>query len=326
MESASESGYEVSDVRAIWAITACCRDRVPEAAPLSCPLTRPTAERRPELVADQRGMVTKTQTRIAHIGERGDPQLLQPPGLRPHERLACHVGERRSTPQPERLLELPQRCRHVIGLQRRPRANSQSLKPPSINGIALHPQLVSAGPREKGRARSAWRAIRLKRTPQLRNEHLKARRDILRRPIAPQDIDQPIPRDHVVRLNQQSGEQRTLLERGEMHRAAIRQHLKRPQYPILVRGRRTSKTTLHPATRPWQHNPAASSARDLAHVIDYRAPPWSTTGAATSARARTRRLAEGARAAMSCPALSAVQRRRAPPYPEQAPICSLQPA
>ena len=73
-----------------------------------------------ELGDDER-VLPRRQARIDALLQRGEAQLLEPGDLALRERLELDVGQRRPTPQPERIVEQAPRRRSVALDARRPR-------------------------------------------------------------------------------------------------------------------------------------------------------------------------------------------------------------
>jgi hypothetical protein len=173
-------------------------------------------DERLELPGDLR-VPARGEVGVDALLERREPQLLQPGDLRLRERLVGQVGERRPAPQAERLAQHP-----------RGRAG--------IGAAGLGDQRLEARRVELRRVEAEHVARRAGDEPavaelaaQARDVHLDALGDRRRRRLAPDLVDQPLRRDHVVGVQEQHREQRALLGPAERERATAVGHLQRAE-------------------------------------------------------------------------------------------------
>ena len=187
---------------------------------------RPLAQRllldqRLEL-ADHLGVPAELEIGLDPIFERGKPQLRQPPDLGLGERLELELGERRASPEGERLTQ-----RRRLARTRPLRAPAKQLletvhvdrAPVDAQHVARRPRLEHVGPEE---------------LPQLRDQVVQRRRCRSRRLLAPQLVDQPFARYELAGPQQEQEREQGALalprQREELPRA---RDLERAQKPKL---------------------------------------------------------------------------------------------
>ena len=141
--------------------------------------------------------------------EHAQPLLLEPAGRRRGEGLAVEVGQRRATPERERLA--------------RPRIGAQ---PGELVEVCAPCRNVEHVPRG---ARAERGAVLPERLAQAGDVHLQRGAGGLGRVVAPELVDQPLGRDDAVRLEQQQREHGALLARAEIQRDAVTVGLERPE-------------------------------------------------------------------------------------------------
>jgi hypothetical protein len=148
---------------------------------------------------------------------RGEPQLVQPGDLGLSERLVRQVGERRPPPQIESVAQQLRRRRGscAAGL------GDELLEALEVELTRLEAQDVA------GRARDDHTRSEL--PAQLGDEDVDALDDRRGRRLAPELVDQPLGRDHLVRVQEQDGEQRARLDAAERQHAAVGTDLERPE-------------------------------------------------------------------------------------------------
>jgi hypothetical protein len=151
--------------------------------------------------------------------ERGDPHLLHPRDLGLGESLVREVGERRPAPQRERLAE---RRRRLL----RTRAGGVRDEPLKAGDVELRRLELD---RVAGRAGDEPAVAELLAEP--RDVDVDALCDRRRRRLAPQLVDEPLGRDHLIRMQQQQHQQRALLAPAERKRAVLLGHFQRTEKP-----------------------------------------------------------------------------------------------
>ena len=163
--------------------------------------------------------------------DRDEPQLLQPGERALGERLVGEVGQRRPSPQRERLAQR---------LGREPRVGvsglgQQRLEPCEIDlgrvGLQHVPGLARDDP------------VLAELAAQAGDVHMDALGDRGRWRLAPQVVDQALGRDDLARVQQEQREQRALLRSAEHQRASVLDHLERAKEPEIHASAPVSPTT-----------------------------------------------------------------------------------
>ena len=159
----------------------------------------------------QLGIPTRVQILLDPLLEAGEVEILQTRDLGLGETAVGEVGERRAPPEGERL--------------RRPAALLQLAKALQIELVPHDAQQIAGRPR--------LQPLLADQLAQPRDVHLKSLRCGLRRVVLPEGVDQPIPRDDVVRVEEQHREQGALLGTAEIDGLPIGMHLQRAEDPEL---------------------------------------------------------------------------------------------
>ena len=182
---------------------------------------------------------------------RGQPQLLQPGGLRPGERVVGQVGQHPAAPQAQRLPQRPGGFRVPARLQRGSPRREAVLEPRRVKPLTVHPQQVPAVPGHQDLARRAPGPGRLQRLAQVRDVDLHGRDPPLGWVPAPDVLGQPVQRHDPVRLQQQQREHRPLPRAAQRHQASAPGDLQRSQNAEVRQfrlvGHRVSSHRTHPA-------------------------------------------------------------------------------
>ena len=174
--------------------------------------------------------------RVAPKGEIGlDPllesrkaSLLEPGDLPLGERLVGEVGKRRATPEGKRR---SQGLRSAGGVSLRKRTSSllgQACEECGVELTRLDPHEVAGRTSEEEPAPGRAQRLAKLRHPRLEGVHPR-----LRRPFAPELVDEPICRNHFVRVQKQESKQSPLLRPGQAKRPTLVVDLERAQDPKL---------------------------------------------------------------------------------------------
>jgi hypothetical protein len=246
-------------------------------------------------LADDVGVPAGREIGVEPALERRQSQLLQAGDRRARERLVGQVGERRPAPQGERLA---QRGR-----------GSPRLRLGGLGEQALEPRDVDLG------GVGAQRVARLARddpvlaqlAAQARHVDVDALGDGRRRRLAPQLVDQALGGDHLVRVQQEDGEQRALLRAAEHERASVLDHLQRAKKPKFHVLRRPYHGRVYPS--PPSASTAAAEAASRSTGSKRSPPRRNTMRRHRLTRAVALRLAF---AAIAAPAAVAQQDLRSP--------------
>ena len=157
------------------------------------------------------GVDARLQRRQAH--------LLQACDLALRERLVLQVGERRPPPQRQRLAQHPRRRRR----RGRARLLDERFEALQVQLPRLDVKHVTRCPGHDD--------VGAERAAEMRDVHLQRLAGGLRRSVAPQLVDEPLGRDHLVAVQEEKRQQRPLLRRLDGNRAACADDLQRAKYP-----------------------------------------------------------------------------------------------
>ena len=146
------------------------------------PLTRRILGAQLLELGDHKRVLAVGQPRIDALLQRGDAQLLQPRDLCLRERLKPHIGQRRPTPEPQRVIEQPPRRRLIAPHTRRPRLTDQRLEAPRVDSVGLDHEPITRRNRLQRRTGGTERA------PQPRHRHLQATQRLRRRRPRPKRL------------------------------------------------------------------------------------------------------------------------------------------
>jgi hypothetical protein len=173
------------------------------------------ANERPQL-GHELGASAEREIGVDPVLERDQPPLLQPLGLALRKRLVEDVCQRGATPKRERGA---QRLGRFAGLALRKLCTSFHEEPfesVEVELVGLDVQHIAGGaPREAPVSEG------LAQTRDVVVEGVRGRR---RRPLAPQAVDQAVAGDDLVRVQQQDGEERTLLRTAEREITTVALH------------------------------------------------------------------------------------------------------
>ena len=130
--------------------------------------------------------------------------------LRLRERDGLEVRERATSPERERAGEVLMRFFGVplgeLGLP----GCDERLEPAQVDALASDPECVARRACDQQLLVPAGR-VGIEQLAELGDMHLKRRPPRVRRAPGPQLVDQAVPRDDLVRMQEQEGEQRALL-------------------------------------------------------------------------------------------------------------------
>ncbi len=158
-------------------------------------------------LADQLRVPSVREVELDPLLEACEAKLLQTGDLGLGEALVGEVRQRISAPQLERLPRLS--------------AVAQELETGEIELVRLEPQQVSA--------RFRLQTLPSEHLPQLRDVDLQRLSRRLRRLLVPEGLDQPLLRDHAVRVHGKHGERGTLLGAAEVERPPVVEHFERAE-------------------------------------------------------------------------------------------------
>ena len=151
--------------------------------------------------------------RIDPIREGCGAELIQPPNLVLGKRLVAKIGERLTSPQTERPVEGLVGEPRVTSVQRRPAGLDQALECAHIDRVRRHDQPVTR--------RTGLDLATADHLSQPGHIDVDALPRVLGRGVCPQLVDDPVDRDRRVSLQQEQGEQRTLVAACDDDRPAI---------------------------------------------------------------------------------------------------------
>ena len=185
----------------------------------------PLAERMPrdqrlELAHEPR-VHAEQQVGVDAILDRGQVQFLEPPDLRPGERLRGELGERRAAPERERRLR-------VAAREEAARLPGPLLEAGQVEVAGVELEQVAA------RTRPDHVCLR-QRAAQAGDVHLQRLRGVGGRRLRPEQLDQAAGGDDVVRVQEQERQQRPLLSASELDLACGPLDLERSEDPELHR-------------------------------------------------------------------------------------------
>ena len=192
------------------------------------------------------GVPAELEIGVDPLLQRCQPLLLQA-GTRGQRERHVELRERDSSPEGERFGEQ----RRGLGRGSTPGACHRLLEAPQVELAVARTDEV-AGPLGDDH-------VRAEHLPKLRDVHLHGRRGRLRRPPAPQLLDQAVTRNRLVRMQQQKREQGARLRAAELQDPALRLDLQRPQDPEL---QPRVASFSWPGTRGRTRQPARTSSLD----------------------------------------------------------------
>ena len=166
----------------------------------------------------EHGLEARLEGLQAQPFELGDPRL--------SEGLVRQIGEGRPAPDLERARErrlcIGERtcggCCLALG--------DESLEDVCVETARLDLEEIAGG---LGCERALVFGFLVEKLAQLRHVDLDAVRCRRRRVVAPESVDEPIPRDDAIALEQEQGEERTLLDPAEREQTSFLRHLQRPE-------------------------------------------------------------------------------------------------
>nr|WP_291414135.1 hypothetical protein [Actinophytocola sp.] len=176
-------------------------------------------------LADELGVPAAVEVGVDPGVERGEALLVEPPGLGGDRGGGGHVGDRRAAPQRERL---PEQLGGLVGALGAVALVRFGAEQGHIGVLGL--QAIPGG---DGGEHPAVGVADERAQPQDVSVHLGG--GGLGRRLAPQLVHDPVDGDHLVRPDQQGGQQQPDLRRPDAHPAVAVEHLHRPEQPELHR-------------------------------------------------------------------------------------------
>ena len=177
-------------------------------------------------LAGERDVAARGQVGLDAVLEGGEPLLLEARDLRLRERLEREIGERRATPQRQRLA---QDRRRVLGPPAGQRATPllhEAREAIRVELVGADAQAIAGGCR--GEHVGVAERLAQPRHVDLDGLH-RARRNL----VAPQRERQPLRVHGLVGMQQQHGQHRPGLDPSQRHRARLVAHFQRPEYAVL---------------------------------------------------------------------------------------------
>src|SRR5256885_14166974 len=142
--------------------------------------------------------------------ERGETKLLQPRTLLLENPPVSNVGKRRTPPERQRLAQARNRERWIAGSKRLSALVAQTLEALEVELVRLDPEAVSGRLSDQALACDSGGC---EPTAQARDVDLDHLRRALGRRVLPEQVGQPVGRDPLVSVQQQNGQQDSLLAR-----------------------------------------------------------------------------------------------------------------
>jgi hypothetical protein len=154
--------------------------------------------------------------------QRLEPLLLEPRDLGGGERERSEIGQRRATPQRERVLQRLGRGAGVPGLEGPPALGDQPREAVGVDLGGVRPDRVARGGGDQD-------VLAAERPPQARDVHLHGLGRRGRRVLAPQRERDALGAHRLARAQEQQREQPARLRAAERQRAAVVAHLERAE-------------------------------------------------------------------------------------------------
>jgi hypothetical protein len=181
------------------------------------PLPQRVLPRKSLELTDQFTVPARRQLGVDPVLLRVHPELVETGRLRPGERLIGELGQRRASPQRQRLGQLRRRGGARIPVaQGDPSLGGELLEATGVHLVLVDVEQVARWAREDQAAGRAGSPPRLEGRPEAGDVVLQGRRGVGRRPIAPDDVDEPVERHHLVGVDQEGGQQESLLRAAEV--------------------------------------------------------------------------------------------------------------
>ena len=179
----------------------------------------------------ERDVMTQFQVGCDAVLERRRVQVVQGADLGLRELLVGQIGERRPTPQRQRLAKTLRGDSRLPSVEGRSTACDPVLEALEVELARRHAQLVAGGARHEETTVLPGGKLGLERPAQPRDRHLECLRAALQPLFIPELRDQPVARDHLVGMQQQERQQCPLLRSAEGESPVIVVDLERPEYP-----------------------------------------------------------------------------------------------
>ena len=166
-------------------------------------------------------MLAEREPRVVPQLERAQPQLLEARHCAPRDRLVGEVGERRAPPEGDRRLEIVGGVGGALLAERLLGARDEPLEARQVELVRVEadPVAVAEGLDAVGADRAAQAVdVDLQRGPRG-----------VGRLLAPDRVDETLPRDDAAAVEKELGEDGALLRAAERQRHAVRDRLHRPE-------------------------------------------------------------------------------------------------
>ena len=176
-------------------------------------------------LAGHLGVTSELEVGVDSVLDRGEAQVVEPAAFDLGEGLSSELRQSRPAPERDRLAD---RVRGAVRSARGERGATvpdEALEADQVDGLRLHLEQVAGCTRHEGPVGQEL--------PQAREIDLHARHRGLGRLVSPQLVDQPLARDHMVRVQDQQREQRPLLGTSERKRPPGVQSFQRSEDPVL---------------------------------------------------------------------------------------------
>ena len=154
-------------------------------------------------LANQLAVTAEREPRLDVVFDRRDTELFEPPDRICGEALVADICQRRPAPEPDRLRERVRRRLRAPGGELRASTLHELLEPIQVELTRLEAHEIAGRSRHDHARRGPRRTARLDRLSQLRNIALQRGRRRRRRRLAPDQIDQPLARNDLARMEQE---------------------------------------------------------------------------------------------------------------------------
>ena len=211
-------------------------------------------------LSDELASTAQLEVDVDPLLDRLLAQLLEPSDLTARRSFELEVGKRGTAPDRERVTEKVRTRLGIPSLCFR----DQPLEEPKIELVGLDVDPVSRRARDD---QALWEDL-----AQLRDEVLKHVRRRLRRPLAPELVDQSIGRDHLAVIDQEQGKEGSLLLARERNGGTAVDDLEGAEDPKLEH-----PLVVHDLLPPTMPDQAPRAERLEPSYRDVRAPPDSPT-------------------------------------------------
>ena len=204
----------------------------------------------------------RSRATAAQLGEPGD--------LRLGPRLPGVVGVRRSAPQPERGLQ----GAHRVSRRLPGRRLDRRLERPRVHGVRCQAQHVAGAGAGDDAVALPGRRVGLEPPAQVADVGLQRAGGVGGRLVAPDAVDQPIGRDHLVPRDDQPRQHGALTPPAEVHDRAVPRRRELAEH-VQVKLRLPVHPTSSPRLRRAYGRPGAAGCPEIGHVAHPSSHPKS---------------------------------------------------